>query len=480
MTKHIITAAVAIIMAFSASAQHEHMHIYRKDNDFHTFKSENISSINYIGTDSLFSDLEITSSQNNANSTVRIPLSVIDSCALRINGIPDLYLSLVDYPNRTDIFKDAAHTKSTVYKATVAIDGNGMFDDLALQEVELTGRGNSTWNLPKTPYKFKMAKKASVCNLPKAKSFALIANFYDCSHMRNAVALWVARWLNMPFTNHTVPVNLYFNNKYRGLYFITEKIGIGSGSVNIDETKGLLFEVDTNYDEDFKFKFTWSEGFIPVQLKDPDINEIAPTLGYTPEEYWNIWQQDFTKFANAIVTRTTSASLTDVLDLNSLVDYLLVYSLAKSPELNHPKSLFIYKESLGDVYKFGPVWDFDWAFTFNAGENQSPEVPMIQWNGDASGASFFKHILNNKEFKEAYKNRWNQFVTEGYPQLKQFMAEYAAMIEPSAKRNGLIWNADPAGHYESSWEFKLRYEALCNWIERRIAYCNQHRNLGLN
>ena len=34
---------------------------------------------------------------------------------------------------------------------------------------------------------------------------------------------------------------------------LTEKIGINGASVDIDETTGILFELDTNYDEEFKF-----------------------------------------------------------------------------------------------------------------------------------------------------------------------------------------------------------------------------------
>lgn len=59
--------------------------------------------------------------------------------------------------------------------------------------------------------------------MKKAKSFALIANYIDCSLMRNTVALWLANYLEMPFANHCIPVKVYFNGICKGQYMLTEK-----------------------------------------------------------------------------------------------------------------------------------------------------------------------------------------------------------------------------------------------------------------
>jgi len=343
MKKSIITM-LALAMCATVGAQNEHMYIFRNNRSFDFFRLSDISEITYSGTGGKYSTMAVKT----ATEEKRITMQQIDSCVVRSTAIPDIYVNLTEYPDIDQLFDGNGFNKSTIYAARLRMDGNGMYDDLPEQEVEFRGRGNSTWSFKKKPYRFKMKKKASVCDLPKAKTFALIANYIDPSHMRNAVALWVARELGLPYTNHTVPVNVYLNGFYRGAYFMTEKIGIGSGSVDIDENTGMLFELDNALDEDYTFIYTFANDrskSLPVMVKDPDLDEIKPN----PVErtaYLNDWQSDFSRMANAI-TSPAGKRLADYIDVEEAARYVLVYALSCNGELQHPKSMYIHKEALG-------------------------------------------------------------------------------------------------------------------------------------
>lgn len=280
--KAIITAMV-MLATLGATAQHEQIHVFRNDGKhFNSFKATEIEKIEHSTADYM-----VVTATDGYVTNIHMPS--IDSVLTRTTGVPEFYVNLNDYPQWTDLLKDATHTKSTVYAATLSMKGNGMFDDLPEQQVEFRGRGNSTWNMEKTPYRFKMEKKVSVCGLPKAKSFALIANYIDCTLMRNAIAFRIAQMLGLPFTNHSIPVHVYFNGIFKGAYMLTEKVGIGSGSVDIDENTGIMFELDTNYDEDFKFTYRWGDSKrLPVMVKDPDVAEIAADKGILADEYFNL------------------------------------------------------------------------------------------------------------------------------------------------------------------------------------------------
>jgi len=489
--KKLFLFGAALMMSGIAMAQYEQMHVFRNDKDFNTFKASEVENIKYTGGTDGFTKIVV---KDNSGKTTTLDMSAVDSVVMHTTGLPEIHVNLIDYPDWTDLKKDATHTKSTVYAANLYMDGCGMYDDLPLQTVEFRGRGNSTWNMPKTPYRFKMAKKTSVCGMKKAKTFALIANYIDCTLMRNAVALWLANYLEMPYSNHSVPVKVYFNDHYKGQYMMTEKIGIGGGSVDIDENTGMLFELDSNYDEDFKYKFSWTKNnggwpesySIPVMVKDPDLTEIVGALGTTEAEYWAKWQDDFTKFAKAIVQRDANESLEDVLDIESAVNFFIVNGLANNHELQHPKSLYIHKENLEGVYKFGPVWDFDWAFTYDGssydGEQASATKALLTGNGDYSGYSFLKCLFANEGFRKLFKEKWDAFVKDGYPKLKAYMEEYADMIEPSAKENGLLWPDDTSVSWRrsiSSWNFRSNFAKLKTWIENRVNYMSGHKNYGL-
>lgn len=481
--KRLNTILAAAVIAGSAMAQnHEQIHIFRNDKQFNTHKGADIESIAFKGTPGNYSTLLI----NNADGTTAdYSMSVVDSVLFRATGIPEFHVELIDYPYWTEL----QGAKDDVRAAYISMKGNGMYDDLAKQQVEFRGRGNSTWQMRKKPYRFKMAKKASVCGLPKAKTFALIANNIDCTLMRNTMALWLANYLGMPYSNHCVPVKVYLNGIDKGQYMLTEKIGVGGGSVDIDETTGMLFELDSNYDESFEFRYYFNGNKnIPVMVKDPDLEELAADPEVTnitdAKAYFALWQEDFTKMADAVTQRASTESLSDVIDLESAVNFFLVNGLSNNHEMSHPKSLYIHKKSLneGEVYHFGPVWDFDWAFTFDGAEGASATIPLVYKDGDCAGYTFLKCLFNNQEFRKLYKAKLDEFYTTGYPEMKKYMEEYANLIEPTAVENGVLWPTyDHASwcRVTGSFEFRKNFETLKQWIDRRLNYMRSDANYGL-
>lgn len=491
MTKYItpiLCGAVMMVSTVAMAQSHEQIHIFRNDKAFNTHKSAETENITFEGKDGLYTTMKVTGKDGTVYS---YDMSVIDSCVFRATGIPEFHVTLQDYPSWPDMGQNG-ESKDVVHNATLYMKGNGMFDNLAEETVEFRGRGNSTWGMRKKPYRFKMKKKKSVCGLPKAKTFALIANNIDCTLMRNTVALWLANYLGMPYSNHCVPVKVYFNGNDKGQYMLTEKIGIGGGSVDIDETTGMLFELDTNYDENYKFYYTWtpsgswSSQKLPVMVKDPDLDEMAADTTVTTitnaAEYFAKWQSDFTTMASAVTSRGASQSLSDVIDIESAVNFFLVNAIADNHEMKHPKSLYIHKKALaeGEVYHFGPVWDFDWAFTFDGAEGASAKAPLV--SNDGVGYYFLKCLFANEEFRTLFKSKLDDFYKNGYPQLKQYMDEYATLIEPTARENGVLWPSYSHASWcvvTSSYEFRSNFETLKKWIDDRLNYMLSDSNYGL-
>ena len=215
MKKIITLAAVAAIsVSVSVFAQTDQIHVFRSDDTkLSTFKGADILSITHEnGSAALgFNDLVIKTTDGTSTT---ISIGLIDSVQVRSTGLPDVHVNRKDHPAWTEL----PGATDDVKPASLYMKGNGMYSDIEADTVEFRGRGNSTWGMKKKPYRFKMKKKAAVCGLPKAKTFALIANYIDCSLMRNAVSLWVANYLQMPFANHCIPVRVYFNDILKGEY----------------------------------------------------------------------------------------------------------------------------------------------------------------------------------------------------------------------------------------------------------------------
>ncbi|MDE7180836.1 MAG: CotH kinase family protein [Muribaculaceae bacterium] len=438
-------------------AARQWLHIYSKEGlrEFKAYPYQNIQNFEFISNDdtsndetashksapfqseeSAFHVMVVNQADGRSDS---IPMSHIDHFEFAAD-LPVIDIRLKDYPEKVELWD-----KELYLDATVNIDGGGVYEDLSDWSTTIKGRGNSTWMMPKKPYRFKAGKKISLFGLPKAKSYALLANYIDPTHVRNYLSLQLAQRLGLPFTNSCIPVRITFNGIDKGLYMLTEKLGIGSASVDIDEEQGYLLELDAGFDEDYKF---YSEPYgLPVMIKDPDLSEIYPD---DPEGKLSEIEQDFNEMLTKIAN-CNDESWRELIDTNSLVNYLMVFSFACNNELSHPKSCFIYRPGPDEKYYFGPVWDFDWCygFTDSTPELLSPERWLFASWGTTPGAKFFYRLTQLPGFMDEYISRWDEMVATIYPSLMSDMEEYANSLRPAALGDALIWdNKDEKGAFE--------------------------------
>jgi hypothetical protein len=279
------------------------------------------------------------------------------------SNLPIVYLSTPDHVGIT--------TKTTyVEKSTFVLANteNGKNDLIVSEGMNIKGRGNSTWGYPKKPYAVKFDKKQSVLGLPKDKSWVLLANWMDRTVMRNAVAFAIAKKTkSLKWTPNGEFVDVVLNGKFIGNYYLCEKIKISSDRVNITEidntkqvitegdelTGGYLVELDSYYDEDYKFRTEPQK--MPVNFKSPDEAVPQEQIDYL-QGYFNnlesiIYSDDFP---------TETGNYADLIDVDSFIDWWFVQELTQNSEPNHPKSSYMHKDRLGKLIA-GPVWDFDWG-----------------------------------------------------------------------------------------------------------------------
>ena len=129
-------------------------------------------------------------------------------------------------------------SKETYINGNFKIQGNAEYNsaNTTLYDgvIEIKGRGNSTWQNPKKPYKIKLDKKTDIFGFGKNKHWVLLANYTDESHMRNMLAYNLSDAMGMPYMQN-VHVDLVLNGKYQGTYQFCEQIRIADGRVNIHD-----------------------------------------------------------------------------------------------------------------------------------------------------------------------------------------------------------------------------------------------------
>lgn len=472
----IIPAIAAIALGNSASAQQDWLHV-RGTKTVESTPVEQVSGITFTGNGAL-STMEVRMTDSSVKYYYADDVTMV---SLGYN-VPEIRIttddpSIYDVQNKVDYLPATFNLKANGYPGAVDVT------DLKFQ---VRGRGNSTLGYPKKPYRLKFSKKTVVHDdLLPAKNYALIANYLDNSLMRNTTAFTMAQMLEMPYSNHSIPCEVYFNDRYVGAYMLTEKVGINSGHMyDIEESEGMFFEMDTYFDENYKFH---SEVYgLPMMVKDPDFDELAEDgVIANQNEYLETWRADWNKVERVLAGKE-EGNIWDYIDLNSLVDYLIVYNVTNNAEISHPKSNYIHKHKLeeGQKYIFGSVWDFDWAYTYGDGGEGSGKYNNYMFDGDrynSIGSRFYRDLINSDGFADAYKARWEHFKANIYPELRTRMNHYADEIEGSAIRNFQTWPQTLVPGYESDSNlsgFRNAYNQLWTWLDQRVAFLDSAPNFG--
>ena len=103
--------------------------------------------------------------------------------------------------------------------------------------VSIRGRGNSTWNMAKKPYKLKFNNKEKFLGkgYAKAKKWTLLANAGDKTMMRNAITSAMGEFTTLKFNPAAKFVDMVLNDEYVGTYQISDQVDVRPHRVNIEE-----------------------------------------------------------------------------------------------------------------------------------------------------------------------------------------------------------------------------------------------------
>lgn len=128
----------------------ENLSVYRNDSTFNQiFFSDEITINHERGEEEM--ELKFVDWIKGETS---VPLSQVDYCEMRQLDIPVFRFNFPDYPDVGMIWD-----KENYIDATLMITGNGFADDSDNLALQVKGRGNSTWLMPKKPIRMKFSKK---------------------------------------------------------------------------------------------------------------------------------------------------------------------------------------------------------------------------------------------------------------------------------------------------------------------------------
>lgn len=370
-------------------------------------------------------------------------------------GIPHVYI----YTNR----KAPIRSKDNYVYGYLVIDGAGAFDDYQGM-MKIRGRGNTSWQFPKKPYKIKLDEDAPLFDLYAHKEWILLANWRIGNLLGNAIPYKMARLLGMPFTNHMVPVVVTLNGKFMGFYDFTEQKEVGTGRIDIGED-GVLLELDYELDEDWQFRTTSELFGLPVMIQNPEVQDST--------EFKQI-RDEFTDLLKLIDSPAfPDNNYLDYFDDEAFVNYMLVYIFTDNEEINHLKSTYINKKSDGK-YKMGIIWDFDSGYGFVGDRTHfkinTATTPLFWRERQAAwGTFFFERLMEDPHLIALLKKKWKWFKANKYQELRDHVIQYAGKTKKVFKQEHAIW-----GQRGSSGDWHKDLQEVLNWMDARVNYIDSY------
>ena len=331
-------------------------------------------------------------------------------------------------------------TKTEYVHSKLIIDG-------VEYQMKIKGRGNASWNVfPKKSYRIKLDDGASLFGLTKNRDFTLTSNYADKSLIRNSVAHTIAATLDgLDFTSVHIPVNLYLNGEYLGVYTFSDKIEEGEGRLDFtaiegDEPNtfwkwrdlGFLCEVGWDFDSEniYNQDYFDAEKVLRIYVKEPESDEPN-----TPE--FSYAKQYILASEKAIVENDGWEGL---IDLDSWVDWFIVTEFTFNTESAFYRSCYFWKREGGKLM-LGPVWDFDMAFGNHWGDIRG-------YGGWCTTESTYQYITENwmnflityDTFNDAVKERWNEKKEDLLDTALSAIESYSTMLDGSEQQNFTVWD----------------------------------------
>lgn len=315
------------------------------------------------------------------------------------------------------------------------------------ENVQVKGRGNSTWLQPKKPYQIKFDSKVNLFNLGKSKKWVLLANALDASNIRNDTTFNVAKILEMEYSWGGQFINLYVDNKYIGLYWLTHKVEIGSSTVDLGD-EGIIVEND-NYPPDDIF-FTSKLGKQNYVLSDTSVDDSKK------QEYLNCFHLKFDLFEEYLYDKNWT-KIKEVIDVESFAKYCLIVEFTYNID-SFSTSTYYYQNYPNDLIHCGPVWDFDQAYCNYLYSKDGSNDPLRS-NAYFPRPEILSRMMDIPEFREevelVYKNL---FIVKKNDILSR-IDNISQNIYKDAVANNLKWK------YK---DFDSSVELLKNIIESRF------------
>lgn len=382
-----------------------------------------------------------------------------------VSELPSVYLT-------TETLRDV-YSRTKYINGTIAITGCAQAFQLEKMDMEIRGRGNSSWNMEKKSYRLRLSEKKQLLGLGKSeeRSWVLLANHADQSLLRNHITMEFARSLSgIDFMPQSTSVSLYLNGKYQGVYLLCEQIEVDSDRVHISENPeslytGYFLEM-THYAQEPRF--TVSDVLYEIK------NDLSTSEELQAQQ--RLYIQNVISRCFSAVKGGNERTVRAMIDIDSVVDTYIVEELFKNKD-DGWDSFYLYFDAgkEGAKLHLGPIWDFDLT---GGNTDNGGEFYEGLWAGVSECITdnfWYIELMEQEWFRLLVQKRWQELKSQ-IDRIPSTIIAEADANTPSYERNferwpifGHIINQQPPA-IQALDTYVEHYRYYATWMQNRIAW----------
>lgn len=367
---------------------------------------------------------------------------------LQLTDVPTLYID-IEGVGSTDTDLDKAlfknrQTGEAPYQvgATITLKDNGTDKDTKhlaefTDKVDIKVRGNSTANPTngKKAYRLKFPKKHKHDLLGlgyEKRNWALLANVFDHSMIRNALSYHLEKEVGLDFCPGYKFVDLVINGNYRGTYQICDHVETGTNRVDVDEDAGWMVEFQGRGDM-LDQPLCFNQDGLQMNIKNPEpadetnAEEVATFIAPFQEWFTKTWSPQW----KATDAYGANSGWRSVNDEESLMKFWIATEL--TGDYDGWMTVKAYKEADEAKLHYGPVWDKDLAYG-NYGGEQSAKLVSNNGNGSSLVTFLNESLLKDPIFTKKLKAKLDQLLRDGlYEKMCAKIDDLAAIVAQTEK-----------------------------------------------
>lgn len=248
--------------------------------------------------------------------------------------LPSLYIMFPE--EQLDSILRSKNYKTSAYAVLVSSDRDTLFSDYL---THIKSRGNSTFErAEKKSFNIKLRNRKQLLQLKNGKRFALLANAFDKSHIRNAIALDLASEIGLPAPRYEF-ISLYINSEYRGLYQMTNRV---EECIDINRIEGFLIEKNgLSLNNPIKI-------VLPKHISEQENDSMT-----------ELYKEKIAYLSNCSETdESINEWIQNNIDMPSFARYYLLQEITHNMDAE-VNNFFMYGIDKTAKLFAGPAWDFD-------------------------------------------------------------------------------------------------------------------------